>query len=915
METERKQHLEEPATEQNTELRATEEQSSEKANGAVPTPPSLVNDYFFVREIGHGGQAKVFLAIQLSDNKLVTVKQLNIESVKNWKEYDLFHREADVLSRIRIDGVAKFYKAIECLNDNPPCSYIVQEYIEGASLAKLIQSGQRFKSSEVFDILLQLLRILKQLHSMNPPVIHRDIKPSNIMITPDGDHYRVTLIDFGAVANPQVQSGGSTVAGTYGYMPPEQLMGRPSPASDIYSLAAVAVELFSGKSPAVMPTKDFRLIFEPDVQHLHPAVVGTLRSMLEPKVEDRLQNIDEITTLFKQYRDNQYTSLTKTITNTDRNKKMNQALESVESIGMPGNMDLWQMLPETQPRPVPEAIVNASRTYLPKPKRQGKQDDNTNFIVIILMLIPLFAMIFAKEFTGAFTYFLIAGTIGLIGHSCANQNATENGKSGAKDNTYFDAMSRIMELVENGRKNVATIESVTYIPITACERIKRKGDYTMMQVDAEPSFRVKYRFNPPDDVREEDLIHEFIAHTDPEHHYQPGDPLPILYQIEKNYFGDTVSSMPYPFPMTDMHQCDRIIFSSSGEYPHRKAYTNTDGIENKYDYKNNLKPMLDAKSDEALIRAMKEKGWLADDPEVINAMIQFGIQRILTHSNKNNELRQAFICMLLKIYRYAKPEKEAHAIVSSFILSVERGEIQSVTPCFSDFETVSEYHHYIDNDLMHKITSEFINYFLQTKNSDAFGDSTNGGILSLLCSYNPVFADNNRSFDILRAHMEYSLSQWTLRLVNCDRSAIAHYHDPELSNRFDYKYYMEMKNALHNPDALMTTLDKSVWLIDNCEVMHAVIQLGIEHIWSTHNIPLRVSFLNTLLKIVHYTKYDRTKQYTQEIIKCFFCSAIPGVKPCLEEYYALKNSRYSQGIPSDLKAVLDAKFDWMPDAV
>ena len=66
---------------------------------------------------------------------------------------------------------------------------------------------------------------------------------------PKGDQYKAWLIDYGAVANPQVQSGGSTVAGTFGYMPSEQLTGNPIPASVIYSLAAVIVYVLSGRSP------------------------------------------------------------------------------------------------------------------------------------------------------------------------------------------------------------------------------------------------------------------------------------------------------------------------------------------------------------------------------------------------------------------------------------------------------------------------------------------------------------------------------------------------------------------------------------------------------------------------------------------------------------------------------------------
>ena len=324
----------------------------------IKTPESLASTYLFLKELGHGGQAHVYLARQLSDQELVTIKQLNIDSVKTWKEYDLFHREAEVLSSLNIRGVAKFYDAVECLEDTPPCSYIIQEFIEGASLAQMLRDGHRFQTSEVYDIILQMLKILKQLQAMDPPVIHRDIKPSNIMISMDSSNkYKVTLIDFGAVANPQVQSGGSTVAGTYGYMPPEQLMGRPVPASDIYSLGAVAVELFSGISPAQIPVKDFRLIFEPEVQQLPVAVVNTLRRMLEPNTENRLSDINELINQFQKFKDQKFDINSIKTKDVDEDRAINKKLQEVSTICEPGNMDLWQHLSDNTPRKVPEFYI------------------------------------------------------------------------------------------------------------------------------------------------------------------------------------------------------------------------------------------------------------------------------------------------------------------------------------------------------------------------------------------------------------------------------------------------------------------------------------------------------------------------------------------------------------------------------
>ena len=105
---------------------------------------SITEEYQIFREIGHGAQGRIFEARRIADDTIVVVKQLNIDSIKTWKEYELFNREAEVLKSLDFDGVAKFYDAIECLDDDPPCSYIIQEYINGASLQKMLSDGHRF---------------------------------------------------------------------------------------------------------------------------------------------------------------------------------------------------------------------------------------------------------------------------------------------------------------------------------------------------------------------------------------------------------------------------------------------------------------------------------------------------------------------------------------------------------------------------------------------------------------------------------------------------------------------------------------------------------------------------------------------------------------------------------------------------
>lgn len=558
------------------------------------TPVSLQSDYEFIEEIGHGSQGKLFKAKRLSNDQIVVIKQLNISSIKSWKEYELFHREAKILQTLNFTGVAKFYDAIDCLEDTPPCSYIVQEYIHGVSLQKMLNDGHRFKTDDVYNILIRTLKILDKLHTHDPSIIHRDIKPSNLMISTDSKGaYQVTIIDFGAVANPQVQGGGSTVAGTYGYMPPEQLMGKPEPASDIYSVGALAVQLFSGKSPADLPVKDFRLVFEPEMQDKPHALVTILRQMLEPKIESRLQDIPTIIQALTNFKENR---LDMTYDNNTINytKDYETKLEEVVTICQPGNMDLWQQLPDHN-RKIPQFLQNEIITNEIDNTVKFKDDIKSSlphyivlsFLAIIIIIAnaqdfgllssPLFKGIsivltaiclFFFTQKGAKTLKYILASIQPILHKLLH-----------KKDTFNIHRTKIFDLIRKSRKDIAIITKIEYLP-TDKQAIylnyitfKIEDDHQKQSsisphckyaVSDKPRFLVQYRFNPPDDTRIADICHSFVTHTEPENHYKVGDPLPILYEIEDHYIEDFVTSMPYPVPIEDL--MDDTLVETSGTF-------------------------------------------------------------------------------------------------------------------------------------------------------------------------------------------------------------------------------------------------------------------------------------------------------------------------------------------------------------
>ncbi len=632
----------------NMECEALQHQTtSDTSNSTVSekllTPPALSEKYRFIRKIGEGAQAKVFLAKRLSDNQNVAIKQLDIDSVSNWKEYDLFQREAKVLSSLDINGVAMFYEAVECLDDAHPCSYLVQEYIEGESLGNMLKAGHRFSIEQVYDIIIQMLTILYQLQNRPIPVIHRDIKPSNMMLTPVNDSYFVTLIDFGAVANPQVQSGGSTVAGTYGYMPPEQLMGRPQPASDIYSLAAVAVELFSGKSPATLPTKDFRLIFEPELESQPPALVNTLRKMLEPNAADRLCDCVWLIKTFKQFKEgafNQEYAIRKL------DDEFDEKLTEVTDFGAPGNIDLWQKLSDTVPRNLPLAYKNKDWAEFKRESndikavteryRMGRGILTALWVVVGICFLLICVVFRSVDWRMMVILAIFAGLfMALRQYAPTLLDKNDSRKLTDTEIPSEKIPDSVADLLIHGRKTIATIVSIEYMPVKDATISEDNAPAIVLE---RPVFRIKYKFNPPDDYRADDLIHKCYVFNEPEQFYRVGDPIPILYRIYGAYLGEVVHSMPFPYPLAFISE--KNIISESHPGGEFLAYVNKFDPSLSYDFVKN-----------------------SENPDLLGPCItdMIGCEFPL-------EMIQSFILPCLNCYLKSSKYRQAHAHCFDFML-------------------------------------------------------------------------------------------------------------------------------------------------------------------------------------------------------------------------------------------------------
>jgi serine/threonine protein kinase, bacterial len=219
----------------------------------------LNNRYEVIRELGDGGFGKTFLVrdLQMPSARECVVKQLK-PLHENAEIYamvqDRFQREAAILERLgEHDQVPRLY-AYFCEAD---LFYLVEEYVEGDTLTQKVQREGAQSEAIVKAMLVNLLPAIVHVHQQK--IVHRDIKPDNILLRRSDQ--KPVLIDFGAVKetmatvlNTQGDSSRSIVVGTPGYMPSEQMVGRPVYGSDLYSLGLTAIYMLTGKLPQELDT-------------------------------------------------------------------------------------------------------------------------------------------------------------------------------------------------------------------------------------------------------------------------------------------------------------------------------------------------------------------------------------------------------------------------------------------------------------------------------------------------------------------------------------------------------------------------------------------------------------------------------------------------------------------------------------
>lgn len=209
---------------------------------------TLQTDRFeIISLIGGGGQGTVYAATMkdLGQTEMIVLKEYVLPDVVHHEEHknacEQFEKEIRLLSKVEHENVIKLLDAF--VEDHR--AYLVLEHFPGVSLRQHVDEKGPFSETQVRELAVKMCDILDHLHNLEPLIMHLDFSPENILYGEDGS---IKLIDFNiSVEEHSLRT--RTVMGKQRYMAPEQYRGKPSPASDIYSLGATLYFLLTAREP------------------------------------------------------------------------------------------------------------------------------------------------------------------------------------------------------------------------------------------------------------------------------------------------------------------------------------------------------------------------------------------------------------------------------------------------------------------------------------------------------------------------------------------------------------------------------------------------------------------------------------------------------------------------------------------
>ena len=204
--------------------------------------------YEITSQLGSGGMGVVYRAHDPSLDRDIAIKVLPEQLAAEPDALRRFQREAKAVAALNHPNVV----TIHAVEESDGVHFISMELVDGRPLGELIAKGP-LPIERFFDVMTPLADALIAAHARG--ITHRDLKPANVMVTDDG---RVKVLDFGLAKF--VGPGGDLeetrltqdglIVGTFPYMSPEQVEGKPvDHRSDIFSLGVVMYEAVTGRQP------------------------------------------------------------------------------------------------------------------------------------------------------------------------------------------------------------------------------------------------------------------------------------------------------------------------------------------------------------------------------------------------------------------------------------------------------------------------------------------------------------------------------------------------------------------------------------------------------------------------------------------------------------------------------------------
>ena len=253
--------------------------------------------YEILKEVGKGGMSRVYLAMDQRLNKQWAVKEIQKRGRDENNEYVIQSAiaEANLIKSLDHPSIVRITDIIE----NDDVIYIVEDYIEGETLASVLKREGEQPQERVIEWAIQLCEALQYLHSRTPAIIYRDMKPGNVMLRPEGT---IKIIDFGIAREYKAENlEDTTCLGTRGYAAPEQFggKGQTDARTDIYCLGATLYHLLTGKNPAQPPYEMY------PIRYWNPELSAGLEAIIlrctQNNPRDRYNSCEELLYALQHY--------------------------------------------------------------------------------------------------------------------------------------------------------------------------------------------------------------------------------------------------------------------------------------------------------------------------------------------------------------------------------------------------------------------------------------------------------------------------------------------------------------------------------------------------------------------------------------------------------------------------------------